>query len=175
MSSHRTSGCGVCTDERFARTRQHNVIERLSRLRVKASASSLLFFLTVPPAVSASGPAPVDNSLPATALLQVLVALGIVLAAIAAFAWFLRRLSPGVVGSRGWVRIVGGAMVGPKERVVLIEIGDTWLLLGVAASNVSVLHTLPKPAQSAEAANEGVAAGFSSALRQALANRRKRV
>jgi flagellar protein FliO/FliZ len=107
-------------------------------------------------------------------LLQVLVALGIVLAAIAAFAWFLRRLTPGSIGTRGWLRIVGGAMVGPKERVVLIEIGDTWLLLGVAASNVSLLHTLPKPAHSTPQEGEPAPPGFSSTLLQALASRRKK-
>ena len=103
-----------------------------------------------------------------------LVALGLVLAAIAAFAWFLRRLSPGAIGPRGWLRVVGGAMVGPKERVVLIEVGDTWLLVGVAASNVSLLYTLPKPPQSAAREGEVPPARFSSALFEALASRRKK-
>jgi flagellar protein FliO/FliZ len=104
----------------------------------------------------------------------VLLALGVVLAAIAAFAWFLRRLAPGSLGTRGLLRIVGGAMVGPKERVVLVEIGDTWLVLGVAASSVSLLHTLPKPLESTPSEREPAAMGFASALRQALANRRRK-
>jgi flagellar protein FliO/FliZ len=89
----------------------------------------------------AAAAVPADSALPATGLLQVLVALGLVLAAIAAFAWMLRRLTPGAIGTHGWLRVVGGAMVGPKERVVLVEIGDTWLVLGVAASSVNLLHT----------------------------------
>jgi flagellar protein FliO/FliZ len=141
---------------------------------VKASSPSLLFFLALPGAVSAAATAPTDATLPATGLLQVLLALGVVLAAIAAFAWFLRRMTPGAIGSRGWLRIVGGAMVGPKERVVLVEIGETWLLLGVAASNVSLLYTLPKPAQSVAPEGETAAPGFSGALLQALASRRKK-
>jgi flagellar protein FliO/FliZ len=140
---------------------------------VKASLPSPLFFLALPGVVSAAATAPADT-LPATGLLQVLLALGVVLAAIAAFAWFLRRLTPGAIGSRGWLRIVGGAMVGPKERVVLVEIGETWLLLGVAASNVSLLYTLPKPPQSAAHEGETAAPGFSGALLQALASRRKK-
>jgi flagellar protein FliO/FliZ len=140
---------------------------------VKALALSVLFLLAVPRALSA-GTTPADSPLPATGFLQVLVALGLVLAAIAAFAWLLRRLTPGSIGTRGSLRIVGGAMVGPKERVVLIEIGDTWLLLGVAASNVSLLHTLPKPPQSAAKEGEPAAAGFSGALLEALAQRRRK-
>jgi flagellar protein FliO/FliZ len=105
-------------------------------------------------------------------LLQVLVALGLVLAAIAAFAWLLRRMTPGSIGSRGWLRVVGGAMVGPKERVVLVEIGETWLVLGVAASSVNLLYTLPKPPHSASE-SDPKAPRFSSALLEALARRRK--
>lgn len=140
---------------------------------MKAPALSVLFLLAVPRALSAAA-SPADSPLPATGFLQVLVALGLVLAAIAAFAWLLRRLTPGSIGTRGSLRIVGGAMVGPKERVVLIEIGDTWLLLGVAASNVSLLHTLPKPPQSAAKEGEPAAPGFSGALLEALAQRRRK-
>jgi flagellar protein FliO/FliZ len=142
---------------------------------VRAAATILSLLPAVPCAVLAATAAPAaDNNVPVTGFLQVVVALGLVLAAIAAFAWFLRRLTPGSIATRGLLRIVGGAMVGPKERVVLVEVGDTWLLLGVAASSVSLLHTLPKPAQSAASEQETAHPGFRSALLQALANRRKK-
>src|SRR3954471_23362528 len=170
MSSRPMSGCVAFTDERRHTPRDYSC-RRLSRARVRASAFSVLSLLAVPHAAFATATTPPDTSLPTAGFLQVVVALGLVLAAIAAFAWFLRRLTPGAIGSRGWLRVVGGAMVGPKERVVLIEVGDTWLLLGVAASNVSLLHTLPKPPQSAAKEGEGPAPGFSSALLEALASR----
>ena len=168
------SGCVAFTDERHRHTLRDISPQRLSRARVRASAPSVLSFLAVPHAALAAATTPPDSGLPAAGFLQVVVALGLVLAAIAAFARFLRRLSPGAIGTRGWLRVVGGAMVGPKERVVLIEVGDTWLLLGVAASNVSLLHTLPKPPQSAAKEGEGPAPGFSSALLEALASRRRK-
>ena len=143
-------------------------------MRVRASAIILSIPSVVPCAVLAASTAPADSNLPVIGFLQVVVALGVVLAAIAAFAWFLRRLAPGSIGARGWLRIVGGAMVGPKERVVLVEVGDTWLLLGVAASSVSLLHTLPKPPTSAASEHEPAHPGFRSALLQALANRRRK-
>lgn len=138
---------------------------------MRAFAFSLLALLAVCDTALGAAATPADTSLPTAGLLQVVVALGLVLAAIAAFAWFLRRLTPGAMSTRGWLRVVGGAMVGPKERVVLIEVGDTWLLLGVAASSVTVLHTLPKP-QSAAKESEAASPGFSSALLEALATRR---
>jgi flagellar protein FliO/FliZ len=33
--------------------------------------------------------------------------------------------------------------LGGKERVAVVEIGDTWLVLGAAPGNVRLLHTLP--------------------------------
>jgi len=173
MSSRLTSGCVACTDERRRHTPRDYSSHRLSRARVRASAFSILPLLAVPHAALAAATTPPDTSLPTTGFLQVLVALGLVLAAIAAFAWFLRRLTPGALTTRGWLRVVGGAMVGPKERVVLIEVGDTWLLLGVAASNVSLLHTLPKPPSAAKE-GEAPSPGFSNALIEALASRRRK-
>jgi len=143
-------------------------------VRVKASATFLSLLSAVPCAVYAAAPIASDSNVPVIGVLQVVVALALVLAAIAAFAWFLRRLTPGAIGSRGLLRIVGGAMVGPKERVVLVEVGDTWLLLGVAASSVSLLHTLPKPPASAASEQESMHPGFRTAFLHALANRGKK-
>jgi flagellar protein FliO/FliZ len=79
-------------------------------------------------------------------LLQVVLALMLVLGAIVAFAWFLRRLSPGRGAAGGLLKVVGGVMVGPKERLVVVEVGETWLIVGVGASSVSLLHSMPRPA-----------------------------
>ena len=141
---------------------------------MSAAARLLLCFLAATTAARAASPASIESNVPATGFLQVVVALGLVLAAIAAFAWFLRRISPGAMGGRGWVRVVGGVMVGPKERVVLVEVGETWLLLGVAASSVNVLHTLPKPPQTTATESEAMPAGFAGALREAMVRRRRK-
>ncbi len=42
-------------------------------------------------------------------------------------------------------------MVGPRERVVVVEVGDTWIVLGVTATHVNALHTLARPPVSATA------------------------
>ena len=82
---------------------------------------------------------------------QVILALLLVIAAILATAWMMRRFAPGHLGGPARLKVVGGAMVGAKERVVVVEIRDTWLVLGVTPSNVTTLHSLPKP-EDAEAA-----------------------
>jgi len=101
-----------------------------------------LFALATASVHAAVEPSPVSTS---SALLQGLLGLGMVLAALAAFFWFLRRFSPGQSAAQGAVKVVGGVMLGPRERLVVVEVGDTWLLLGVGGGQVSTLHTLPRP------------------------------
>ena len=62
-------------------------------------------------------------------------------------------------------------MVGPKERLVLVEVGDTWLLLGVAANSVNLLHTMEKPVGT-EVGSAPVTQGFARLLKQMIAAKR---
>lgn len=85
---------------------------------------------------------------PTSTILQMLLALGVVLALIAAMAWVLKRLAPGQVGNAGDLRVVSAVAVGAKERVVLVDVGDSRLVLGVAQGQVVCLHTMPRPQDS---------------------------
>ena len=80
----------------------------------------------------------------ASSMLTVLLSLGLILGGFIAVAWFARRYLPGM-GAQGAVKVVGTTAVGPRERVVVVEVDNTWLLLGVGGGNVRLLHTLPKP------------------------------
>ncbi len=115
-------------------------------------------------------PAPValtNSVLPLAGLLQVLVGLFLVLAAVAGAAWLLRRMAPGQALAGGVLKVVGAMAVGPKERVVLVEVGDTWLVLGVAPGQVNTLHTLSKQAVPGGSAH-GTPPLFSDWLKRAM-------
>ncbi len=108
------------------------------------------------------------------ALLQGLFGLLLVLAALAAFFWFLRRFSPGQNAAQGAVKVIGGVMLGPRERLVVVEVGETWLLLGVGGGQVSTLHTLPRPegyAPTAGIAQTGRFPDFADKLKELLSKR----
>ena len=96
-----------------------------------------------PSAALAAGQAPQPSSF--AALAQALIGLVVVLALLYGFFWLLRRFGPTRMAAQGAVKVVGGVMLGPRERLVVVEVRDTWLLVGVAAGTVSTLHTLPKP------------------------------
>ncbi len=83
----------------------------------------------------------------ASSLLTVLLSLALILGGFVAVAWLARRYLPGM-GAQGAVKVVGTTPVGTRERVVVVEVDNTWLLLGVGGGNVRLLHTLPKPADS---------------------------
>jgi flagellar protein FliO/FliZ len=89
------------------------------------------------------------ESLPQTsglaAFMQALFGLVVVLGLLYGFFWLLRRYGPGQAAAQGVVKVVGGVMLGPRERIVVVEVQDTWLLVGVAAGQVNTLHTMPRP------------------------------
>jgi len=88
---------------------------------------------------------------PAGSMLTVLLSLALILGGFITVAWFVRRYLPGM-GAQGAVKVVGTTAVGARERVVVVEVDDTWLLLGVGGGNVRLLHTLPKPESTQERA-----------------------
>ncbi len=80
-----------------------------------------------------------------SSLLQTLLGLVAVLLVIGAAAWMLRRIGPLQAGANGAMRVLGGLSMGARERVVLIQVGQTQLLLGVAPGRVQTLHVLDPP------------------------------
>lgn len=58
----------------------------------------------------------------------------------------LARRMPGVGGasSKG-LRVVGSLPLGPRDRVVVVEVGSTQLLIGVGPGGMRTLHTLEEP------------------------------
>ncbi|MEW6313685.1 MAG: flagellar biosynthetic protein FliO [Pseudomonadota bacterium] len=118
-------------------------------------------------------PPALNNVSPLAGMLQVMLGLVLVLAALAATVWLLRRFAPGAAGAGGAVRIIGGVMVGPKEKVILVEVGDTWLLLGVGGGQVNALHSMPKPENAEALTVAGVPpTGFAEWIRDAMQRRK---
>lgn len=77
-------------------------------------------------------------------VVQVIVSLLLVLAAVMAVAWLLKRLNHPHHSGLSALKVVSGVAVGQRERIVLVEVNDTWLVVGVAPGQVNGLHTMPK-------------------------------
>lgn len=88
-------------------------------------------------------------------LAQVTLSLILVLAAVFASAWLVRRLRTFGRPGAGAVRIVADVALGTKERAVLIQVGAQQLLLGVAPGRVNTLHVLAEPVRTDDAQRGG--------------------
>jgi flagellar protein FliO/FliZ len=102
--------------------------------------------------------APAQPPSAAAGLLQAGFGLVVVLALVFACAWVVRRLGVPAAGSGRLLKVVASTAVGQRERVVMVEVGGSWLVLGVATGQVQHLHTLPAAAQAPEASASSAAA-----------------
>lgn len=120
---------------------------------------------------------PAMQAAPTGMVLQALFGLLVVLGIMAGAAWLLKRFNPVKPGQAGQVRIVGGVSVGSRERVVVVEVADQWIVVGVAPGSVNALSTLPRqelpaPGQTQPDGTSGRA--FSSWLKQSIDQRNAR-
>ena len=93
---------------------------------------------STPPALPAVG---VSTGAFIQGLIGLVVIIGLLLVTLAA----LKRWGGqfGGVSTTG-MKVISGLSVGTRERILLIEVGETWLVVGVTASQIRTLHTLPK-------------------------------
>ena len=122
----------------------------------------------LPTVASAPPPAPAAGG----GILQAVTGLVVVVGLIFLLAWAARRVGLQRLTGSGVVKVISSAAVGTRERVVVVEVAGTWLVLGVSAGRVNALHALPAQA-AAPAADTGAPTGpmvelFSTRLRQAL-------
>ncbi|EJL88829.1 flagellar biosynthetic protein FliO [Polaromonas sp. CF318] len=118
----------------------------------------------------------------AAGLLQAGLGLALVLAMIFGCAWLARRFGLQAGGNGRLLKVVSSAMVGQRERVVVVEVGGQWLVLGVAAGQVRALHSMPAqkiPEVDAAPALSGLpgfagAGAFSGKLLESLNKLKKR-
>ncbi len=98
-------------------------------------------------------------------LLQLVLSLLVVVVAIVAVAWILRRVMHLQNPTGGQLRILASLSLGSRERIVVVEAGETQLLLGVAPGRVVSLHVFDKPAIVQTAQTTG---GFAKHLRSKI-------
>jgi flagellar protein FliO/FliZ len=59
-----------------------------------------------------------------------------------ALAWLLKRTKNKRSQGGAIVRVVGGVALGARERVVVVEIANRWIVVGVSSGRMSALANL---------------------------------
>jgi flagellar protein FliO/FliZ len=108
-------------------------------LSVIAAALPLHALAQTPSAPAAATPA-------GPSLLPMVLVLLLVLALIPVSMWLLKRMGAGTPASAAGMKVVAQLPLGPRERLVVVEAGERWLVLGVTAASINRVATLPKGA-----------------------------
>ncbi|AMO48350.1 flagellar protein FliO/FliZ [Kosakonia oryzendophytica] len=108
------------------------------------------------------------SAVPGSPLLQVSGALFGIIAVILIAAWLAKRLGFGgrTAGTRG-LKVSASTTVGPRERVVIVDVEDARLVLGVTPTQINLLHKLPPAPAESEVVNEKNA-DFQSVMKNLL-------
>lgn len=85
--------------------------------------------------------APSNSIVQGGSVLQVLLSLAFIIVLIYAGAWYFRRMQLGS-GTGQSMRVVSAISVGTRERVVLVQVGEQQLVLGVAPGRVNLLQQI---------------------------------
>lgn len=114
----------------------------MSKVRITFWTSSLLWLpkyshAEASPSQGFTSPLPIIS---VESMLQLLAGLFVVLAFIILIAWLFKKIGFYPAQRTDLLKIISSASVGQKERIVIAEINDTWLVLGVAPGQVNLLH-----------------------------------
>lgn len=146
MKHNRTEGGGRWTAQLLNPSSLGCQFATFSRLTISLIAAGLCLSARVDAAEATHPayvpPAPLINS---GSVAQIVISLLLVLAAIIAVAWLLKRINVARQGAGNLLKVLGGVSVGQRERVVLIEVLNSWLVVGVGPGQIRTLHVLDKP------------------------------
>lgn len=88
-----------------------------------------------------------SGQLAAGYLAQLLGGLVMVILVILVLAWFVRR-APGAQGQgRSVIQVLAVRGIGARERLLLVQVGEEQVLIGVSPAGMSALHRLDKPVE----------------------------
>lgn len=114
--------------------------------RTLLSVPALLLCLQSAIAQTTATAVPAPSASLGGSFVQMLFGLALVLGLLFAGVWFLKKLT-GNVGSNGNIaRVVSTTPIGARERVVIVELGQTWLVLGVTPNSINTLAEMPRQA-----------------------------
>lgn len=117
-----------------------------SRLRTPhdcRASLAVLGLLPLPALADATTPA--TPGLSAGMMLQTGIGLLVVFGLLFLAAFLLRKFGSGrSFGGTGPLRVVGGLMISTRERIVVLEVGEVWLVVGIGPGQIRTLHTMQK-------------------------------
>src|SRR5262245_1259984 len=102
-------------------------------------------------------------------LLEMMLSLMLVIALIVGLSWLVGRMRNVQRNRSGAMSVLGELVIGPKERIVLVRVGDAQALVGVSGAGVTSLQLLDRTLQIASTpAGSPNAASFAQKLKEMM-------
>ncbi len=147
-------------------------MKRLAALPLLALSWTVIAADPTTPAVASAAPATAPVAVPVSGALGAGVGgqlLQLVLGLIFVLAWLMRRVQrAGPAGSQV-IELVGSRALGPRDRLVLVQVGNEQVLLGVSPGSITALHVMNEPVAVPESRN--TTPEFARRLVEALGNK----
>jgi len=90
-------------------------------------------------------PGPAPSPLSVGSLLTLTLSLALIVGVILAAGWALKRLKMTGPRGRGDIAVLDELTLGPRERIVLVRVGEAQVLVGVGAGGIVGLTPLAAP------------------------------
>jgi flagellar protein FliO/FliZ len=106
-------------------------------------------------------------------LLQTSLALLFVIGLMLGLAWLTKRFGPKTLGGgNSNVKLVGSLSVGTRERILVVEVGEQWIVVGASPGRMNALATMPRQ-ESSEPAQPATLPGanFADWIKQTIDKR----
>lgn len=116
-------------------------------MRAAMAFGALLASETVIAATQAAGPAAATSGSLGGQLAQMVFGLLLVVGLIFALAWLLRRMQGATPRGGQVIDIVGSRTIGPRDRLLLVQVGKEQILIGHSPGNIEALHVLAEPVE----------------------------
>ena len=89
--------------------------------------------------------APATSGSVAGQLTQLVLGLLLVLGLIFFLAWLLRRVQNAAPAANQVIQVVGSRQVGPRDRLLLVQVGNEQILVGHTPGSLTTLHVMAEP------------------------------
>ena len=131
----------------------------------------LFFFISliIPSVVFAEKKVPLMEPLSFGSIVQVFAGLSAVLLLFGTIVFVLKRMGNFSSNTGGKMQVVDGVSVSARDRVLLIQVGEKQVLIGVSPSGISRITTFDEPVISPE--ENTTENGFSRQLQKQLKSR----
>jgi flagellar protein FliO/FliZ len=106
---------------------------------------AFLSLLLTLPAMAAEPAASMNSSGMGTQMTKLLFGLLLVIGLIFLLAWLLRRMQQLNPRGNQAIKLISSHALGPRERLVLVQVGSEQVLLGLSAGRITPLHVLEEP------------------------------